>query len=1532
MKTIKQRFFIATSIAVLMAISWASAIYNNPTILSNHPFLKKLTEDLALYQKTYGEDKVYLQFDKQMYEPKETIWYTAYVRDAQTLKASTRSEVVYVELINPKGAVEQQVNLIAQGGKAAGMFVLPETLKGGLYTIKAYTQWQKNTSMSFERTITVQKTVLPNLKMKLDFNRKAYGKGADVTATLDLNTLTKQPLINQEFKYSISLDGKVVSNFKGQTNEQGRSILEFKLPKNLKTTDGLLNVMIPYKGQTESIARSIPIVLGMVDLAFYPEGGDWIAGRTCGMGFKALNEFGKPVDVKGDILDDNNRVVASFNSYHQGMGKVEFIPKAGVTYRARIHHPKSIEKLYELPKVIKDGLSLRVVEQTKHATNLEITSSSQEEIYVVAQARQQIYFSKNLQVQEGTNLLSIPTEAFPIGIAQITIFDEQKIARAERLVFVNADQQLNIKITTDKEKYLPREKVDMDLEITDERGMPMSGSFSLVVTDDNLISFADDKQGHILSYILLESDLKGEIVEPNFYFDNEQDPSRFKPEIDRKKALDCLLMTQGWRRFSWEKVRAKQHSVPKYMAELAGIKGAVVDAKGTPIVDASIELLGKDKKVSTNDEGQFDIKDWKLYEGVQVQAVANGYYPVVINLQEYNNQLMFRLFKEKKLTGVVKGKNKGPIANVMVSAVGIPAVQADDKGRFSLTMPDHLTQITVAAPGYQQKVVSLTDNVNHRTIVLKPEPILDEVLVTSLKSRRLASRVASAPPVPPAPAEIVEVEEEMEIMEPVEAIEEEIVVEDIEENLVAVNKEALALPVEDVLFEKDVDIPMDQKKLLQQDFKANRPIAVGGTTRYHRVRQFPVVTYDQETPPLRRTDFRSTIYWNPQVKVDKKGKAKLTFYNSDAITQFRVTVEGFSTEGGIGRKEQTYFTQLPVEIQTKVPRELLTGDQVNIPVTLSNNTSKDIQGNLQLVFPDQLKLLKKVPTVVPLKANASQTILIACQVQNEIALGDLELTFETNGLKDELVTPIVVRARGFPVREVFSGNQMHQDFDFHLQEALEGSVVTKLQVYPSVLDEVMSGMESMLRMPSGCFEQTSSTNYPNLLVLNYLRETETALPQVEKQAKTYLAAGYKRLVGYESKSGGFDWWGRDPAHEALSAYGLMEFVDMKAVYPVDQQLIERTAKWLLKRKNGKGGWKKNPHALHSWARAEVTDAYIVWAMTSAGYGHAIQKEINKSYKDAVKSEDPYMMALVANALLNVKDKRAVNLVEELSKLQQKDGSFMGLTSSVTNSTGQSLKIETSSLAALAMMRIKGYSKAVQQTIQAIQQGKSYYGYGSTQGTVLALKALLEYAKNSKSAKENGTIEVLVNHKKVIELPYTANQKEIVTTELAKFLKDGKQKVRVQYVKTKKAMPFDIELSYTTRLPQNSPLCKLDLETKLGNKRVGMGEIVRLTTVLSNLKKEGLPMTMAMIGIPAGLSVQAWQLKELQEKKIIDYYELFDGYVVVHYEQLNPKESKTVSLDLKADIPGVYEAPASSAFLYYTNEHKVWAMPEQVSIN
>ncbi len=145
--------------------------------------------------------------------------------------------------------------------------------------------------------------------------------------------------------------------------------------------------------------------------------------------------------------------------------------------------------------------------------------------------RGKIYYSTAINAVEGSNRITFGTKNFPIGVSQITLFDGKGIPRAERLVFVNKEKQLSVSVTTDKEKYLPREKVKMTIAVKDERGLPMPANVSMAVVNDQLLSFADDKSGNILSQLFLQQDIKGKVEEPAFYFSkSESKRFRFKME------------------------------------------------------------------------------------------------------------------------------------------------------------------------------------------------------------------------------------------------------------------------------------------------------------------------------------------------------------------------------------------------------------------------------------------------------------------------------------------------------------------------------------------------------------------------------------------------------------------------------------------------------------------------------------------------------------------------------------------------------------------------------------------------------------------------------------------------------------------------------------------------------------------------------------------------------------------------------------------------------------------------------------------
>ena len=145
------------------------------------------------------------------------------------------------------------------------------------------------------------------------------------------------------------------------------------------------------------------------------------------------------------------------------------------------------------------------------------------------------------------------------------------------------------------------------------------------------------------------------------------------------------------------------------------------------------------------------------------------------------------------------------------------------------------------------------------------------------------------------------------------------------------------------------------------------------------------------------------------------------------------------------------------------------------------------------------------------------------------------------------------------------------------------------------------------------------------------------------------------------------------------------------------------------------------------------------------------------------------------------------------------------------------------------------------------------------------------------------------------------------------------------------IPVDFELQYASRQPLNNPNCPLAFTTDLSAQTVQAGNTVRLSANLRNTTGQALASPMIVLGLPAGLSLQPWQLKQIMAEKRCDFYEIWDGNIVFHFEQIDAFETRELYLDLKADITGTFEPPANQAFLYYQNEYRVWSKPERVQV-
>src|SRR5580765_8083374 len=201
------------------------------------------------------------------------------------------------------------------------------------------------------------------------------------------------------------------------------------------------------------------------------------------------------------------------------------------------------------------------------------------------------------------------------------------------------------------------------------------------------------------------------------------------------------------------------------------------------------------------------------------------------------------------------------------------------------------------------------------------------------------------------------------------------------------------------------------------------------------------------------------------------------------------------------------------------------------------------------------------------------------------------------------------------------------------------------------------GMAGMIREPGGCFEQTSSTNYPNIMILGYLNSNAGADPALVAKTQCVLDHGYNLLTGYETPEKGYEWFGQTPGHEALTAYGLMEFADMAKVYDVDRTMVERTADWLMSRRDHKGGFQRSSEALDSFGRAgaATTNAYIMWALAEAHRTAGLDTELAVQRTLGGETKDPYLLALATNTNLLVAPSAGETsaIVKRLAAMQSK---------------------------------------------------------------------------------------------------------------------------------------------------------------------------------------------------------------------------------------------------------------------------------------
>ncbi|HEX4475306.1 MAG TPA: alpha-2-macroglobulin family protein, partial [Polyangiaceae bacterium] len=360
-----------------------------------------------------------------------------------------------------------------------------------------------------------------------------------------------------------------------------------------------------------------------------------------------------------------------------------------------------------------------------------------------------------------------------------------------------------------------------------------------------------------------------------------------------------------------------------------------------------------------------------------------------------------------------------------------------------------------------------------------------------------------------------------------------------------------------------------------------------------------------DATPRVRQDFPETLYVNPEVITGADGTAQIQIPLADSITKWQVSALANTAGGKLGGGQGSMTVFQDFFVDASLPATLTRGDEVEFPIAVYNYLTTSQTVHLTLQAASWYTPAGATSIDVPLDAGEVTGVRFPVKVTQ---VGHQSLTVQAVGTKasDAVARPVTVVPDGKAFPEAHSGSlgatPVIESITFPAT-AIAGSSQLYVNLFPGYLSQLVQGMDSVLAVPNGCFEQTTSTTWPDVLAASYMQATKQGTPDAALKAESYINAGYQRLLTFEHPGGGFSWFGtQDPApYLSVTALGVMEFSDMAKIHPVDAAMIARTKTWLIGQQAADGSWPADQSEFFSVQTSlSRNTAFVVWALASAG--------------------------------------------------------------------------------------------------------------------------------------------------------------------------------------------------------------------------------------------------------------------------------------------------------------------------------------------
>lgn len=1477
------------------------------------------------------EYKLFVSSDKPIYQPGQTVHIRALALGAVDLKPAAGREIEFI-ITDPDGdKLLRRTAPASDFGIAALDFPLSPYAAHGRYTVQAVL----GDTVS-ERTVTVQPYVLPKFRVSVETDRTFYRPGDTVSGRVRAEYFFGKPVAGGKvtirgYAYEVERVQKV--EISGTTDDEGVFEFQFDLPtffiggapEEGRAEFALEVEVVDGANHREATSRVLPVAEQPLAIEVIPESGVLKPGVENILFILTSYPDGRPAEADLAIRAEDQTHRLSTGPY--GLAEFRYIPsdRAGVSLWIEARTPGgdwAQRSVYLDADQAPETLLLRAERaayQVGETMRLEaLTTARSGAVYLDIVREGQTISTRTAPVDEGRARFAVDLDETMFGTLELhayRVLSDGTLVRDTRVVVVDMPRQVDLTVSSDAETYRPGAVATLDFR-TAVDGRPVRSALGLAIVDESVFALEEQAPGFARLYFLLER----ELLEPRYEVHD------FQPSVllDRETEAEIRRQQDTAARAAWAGTAVSDFSlfIRTYAEKLARLAleqrrafGAVGNGLAWTLVLIPFFLM--------------TVVGWGLAStgvlGRAVGRVAVGFVLFLVFSPVIALPVGFVMWTLWEALGAgalgltllawlalwvalaVHGwREREPRAQLVAALLAayvvlggilvyLAARGADlRESLIALVFLGFLvTILSVAALGVGW-IAEGRRGAGWRTVALAllliPVVIYLALAPPTMSplTRALGNPVVYAFPAgaltgcamkPATPTQAPPVEERRE-----------------------------------AAFVATPSLPTPQAAPRPEEGKAA----------------------PAERPRLRQY-FPETLYWNPEALTDENGRLRLEVPLADSITTWRLTVLASTQRGELGattypiRVFQDFFVDLDL------PVALTQGDEMSIPVAVYNYLPEEQEVVLELEPATWYTLLS---------ADNRQTLTVG---PNDVEVAYFRIRAERFGhfalqvtawgekMSDAIAREVTVVPYGTEERVSASDWLRENRATVPVlipEETVPGTARVEVKIYPGPAAQLLDGLEGLLRMPSGCFEQTSSATYPNVLILDYLVRSGQATPEVQMTAERYIAMGYQRLLTFEvdGHPGGFSLFGDPPPSLMHTAYGLMEFADMSRVYPVDPALTDRIARWLLAQQNGDGSWDPGYGGVHfpSWqklanARLPIT-AYVAWALVEAGYGDdpGVQKALDYLLAHASEADDPYVLALMVNAFSASDRTRSQSrfLLERLERaaVVKDDAAYWPSdVESFTGAYGESAGLETTALATYALMRAGGNPDLVQRGLTYLVRAKDTFGvWQTTQATVLALKAFVLSLEQGGDQPVEGTVRATLNGGATQEVTLKPEAAGVVHTLYFDDIPVGPNTVTLEAAGEMRGLLYQVTAVYYVPWKEEPAGGPIEIQVTYDRTELEVNETVT-QRVRVTLREGRARWVVLDLGVPPGFAVLTEDLDALVQRTAdeptqIKRYEWTGRQVILYLENL----SGTLELEyrLRARFPMRAWSPAATVYDYY----------------